>query len=182
MVTIKGKSYKTVAERLQELKADYKSYSINTEYTYYSERKMWVVKAGLTTENGTYTGLAQEIEANDYKSVNHTSALENAETSAIGRALAAAGYAGSEYASADEMQKAFNRRDANQMVKQQENDPTFRTWTKEDGELGYLLKIKNKVSFVDGNTYEILESKFHKGELTREDLAKLKWQDSKYKD
>jgi hypothetical protein len=77
---------------------------------------MWVVKATLTIANGSiissYTGLAQEIESSNYKDVNHTSALENAETSAVGRACAMAGIGiDGGIASAEEVQKAINRVD-----------------------------------------------------------------------
>ena len=41
--------------------------------------------------------------------INSTSALENCETSAIGRALASAGFAGSEFASADELVNALGQ-------------------------------------------------------------------------
>jgi len=47
------------------------------------------------------TGHAEEIRGQG--PVNRTSALENCETSAIGRALAAIGLSGGEYASANEM-------------------------------------------------------------------------------
>jgi deoxycytidylate deaminase len=41
--------------------------------------------------------------------INSTSALENCETSAIGRALAGAGFGGSEFASANEVQNAIQQ-------------------------------------------------------------------------
>jgi hypothetical protein len=52
-------------------------------------------------------GYAEEKRAS--KGINATSALENCETSAVGRALAAAGFGGSEYASADELVSALNQ-------------------------------------------------------------------------
>jgi hypothetical protein len=75
---------------------------------------MWVVKASLSLfRDGvecTYTGLAQEIESENYKEVNFSSALENAETSAVGRACAMAGIGiDGGIASADEVNKALNR-------------------------------------------------------------------------
>jgi hypothetical protein len=76
---------------------------------------MWIVKATLTlmgTNGATaiFTGLAQEVESENYKQVNFTSALENAETSAVGRACAFAGIGiDSSIASADELTKALNR-------------------------------------------------------------------------
>ena len=114
-IKIKGKDYVTVSERLKHLAENY-HYAINTDYKYFEERKMWVVKASLLIhKNGgvfEYTGLAQEIESNNYKEVNHTSALENAETSAVGRACAMAGIGiDGGIASAEEVNKAINRVD-----------------------------------------------------------------------
>lgn len=116
-ISIKGKDYVMVKDRVLHLAETYPGqYSIETEYTYYPDRKMWVVKAILTIDQGTqtsvFTGLAQEVESENYKEVNYTSALENCETSAIGRACAAAGIGVLEsYASADEMNKAMKRQE-----------------------------------------------------------------------
>lgn len=113
-VKIKGKDYIPVSERLKYLASNFQ-YSLDTNYDYFPERKMWVVKAILTIYDGqvkTYSGLAQEIESSNYKEVNHTSALENAETSAVGRACAMAGIGiDTGIASADEVSKAINRVD-----------------------------------------------------------------------
>ena len=112
-VKIKGKDYVPVHERIKWLNENYE-YKIETDYKYFAERKMWVVKAKLTIHGAerdyTYTGLAQEIESDNYREVNHTSALENAETSAVGRACAMANIGiDTGIASADEVQKAINR-------------------------------------------------------------------------
>lgn len=109
-IKIKGKDYVQVKDRILYLAEQPEPYSINTEYTYYAERKMWVVKAVLTIGDRTYTGHAQEIESDNYRDVNHTSALENAETSAVGRACAMAGIGVLDsIASVDEIHKAENR-------------------------------------------------------------------------
>ena len=112
-VKIKGKDYVPVHERIKWLNENYE-YNIQSDYQYYPERKMWVVKATLTIHGAErdyiYTGLAQEIESDNYREVNHTSALENAETSAVGRACAMANIGiDTGIASADEIQKAVNR-------------------------------------------------------------------------
>ena len=112
-VNIKGKEYVPVSERIKYLAANF-VYSINTEYEYFPEQKMWVVKATLKIRKGeqvqVFTGLAQEVESANYKDVNHTSALENAETSAIGRCIAFMGVGvDGGIASADEVSKAIAR-------------------------------------------------------------------------
>lgn len=112
-INIKGKEYVPVSERLKFISDNYE-YAINTDYQFFPDQKMWVVKATLILKKNdtewSYTGLAQEIESNNYKDVNHTSALENAETSAVGRACAMAGIGiDGGIASADEVKKAINR-------------------------------------------------------------------------
>jgi len=110
-ISIKGKPYTTVAERIKYLSEEKEDYNISSEYEYYPERKMWVVKARLAFDGGRfYDGLAQEVESDDYKQVNHASALENAQTSAVGRACAMAGIGITDsMASVDEINKAQSR-------------------------------------------------------------------------
>ena len=110
-IEIKGKPYVQVHERILYLSenADYK---IETYYEFFPDDKMFIVKAVLTIhkEHGerVYTGHAQEIIDEGY--INKTSALENCETSAVGRACGMAGIGIiSGFASADEVQKAHSR-------------------------------------------------------------------------
>lgn len=115
-VSIHGKEYKTVAERVTEIHQNNKdkALSIETELISWNEGVV-IFKAKVTTSCGIFTGYAYEREG--ASQINKTSALENCETSSIGRAIAAAGYSGTEYASANEVQNAIN---------QQKND-TFST-------------------------------------------------------
>lgn len=124
-IDIKWKEYVQVKDRVQFLSDNYEGrYSINSDYDYYPERKLWVVKSTLTIwdenhENPcVYTGLAQEIESDNYKQVNFSSALENCETSSVWRCCAFAGIWVLNWgiASSDEMQKAFNRQKAMEAV------------------------------------------------------------------
>jgi len=96
-----------------------------------------VVKAIVTNKDGITvgSGMAEEIRGQGH--VNTTSALENAETSAIGRALASLGLSGGEYASANEMdavprkaenlkekaQVAYDNIKQNQTVAVEKQDP-----------------------------------------------------------
>ena len=105
-VNIHGKEYKTVAERVGEIhKATKGMVTITTEIISNDDVEV-IMKATIHTDDQLYTGHA--LERYGSTMINKTSALENCETSAIGRALAAAGYAGTEYASADEVANAIS--------------------------------------------------------------------------
>ena len=104
MVQINGKDYVTVAERLEKLHNEHKEVMSETEILRFDE-EIVLVKAVLTIHDKKFIGHAQEIIGSSQ--VNSTSALENAETSAVGRALAFAGLAvNGSIASADEIVKA----------------------------------------------------------------------------
>jgi hypothetical protein len=109
--------YATVAERIQLLYAEYPDARIVTEnLTTAQDRAVltWVVKASLylsvddqLNKLPKATGHAFEIDGGS--GANATSALENAESSAVGRCLALAGWAANKeagsLASREEMQK-----------------------------------------------------------------------------
>ena len=102
--------YETVEERIRRFYKDNKAGRIITEnITTLQDRQVstWVVKASVYLDDQTdkpkATGLAFEVDGQGM--ANKTSALENAETSAIGRALANAGYSGNKRTSRQEMEK-----------------------------------------------------------------------------
>jgi hypothetical protein len=105
--------YETVEERIARFYKDNPDGRIITEnLTTLQDRQVltWVVKATIYLNNeqqgsqlAKATGLAFEIDG--IGMANKTSALENAETSAIGRALANAGYSGNKRTSREEMEK-----------------------------------------------------------------------------
>ena len=86
--------YETVEVRLEKFIKDYPDFRISTELEI-CEKDRYIVKAYLFKDSqqntALSTGLAEEKVTD--RGVNQTSALENCETSAIGRALANAGYA-----------------------------------------------------------------------------------------
>ena len=109
-IDIRGKKYTTVAERIVDLHENTSGdYSIETEIVQF-DADVAVIKATLTIGAHRYQGHAFERTASSQ--INKTSHLENCETSAIGRALAAAGYGGTEYASANEVQQAIHQQSA----------------------------------------------------------------------
>ena len=110
MIKIHGKEYRTVVERVNDLHTQHSQLKIETEIIP-SKEGTFICKATITiADRGRYTGHAMEVEGSSQ--INRTSALENCETSAIGRALAAAGYGGTEYASANEVQNAVNQQNS----------------------------------------------------------------------
>ena len=116
-VNIHVKEYYTVVERLKMLKSDFKiNYSLTTDLLKCDD-KMVIVKATLSIDGNEYTGIAEEMR--NASKINKTSAVENCETSAIGRALSSAGYFGSEFCSANELENALAQQD--KITPEQEN-------------------------------------------------------------
>ena len=98
-----GKDYFTVATRHNLFMKYFSNYtSINTDIIpeLCNDNRV-AVKCTIYVNSNTYTGMALEEFGSNF--INKTSALENAETSALGRALAAFGLHGTEFASADEL-------------------------------------------------------------------------------
>jgi hypothetical protein len=102
--------YETVESRLEKWNGEYKNGRIETELIEASNTRFIVMAKLFKTEADAKpcsTGLAFEVITE--KGVNSTSALENCETSAIGRALANAGFAAKgKRASREEMAKVNN--------------------------------------------------------------------------
>ena len=103
-----GKKYTEVAKRVEAFRTHFGlKYGIATDIVI-DDGKRVVMKAKIfdlanpTTSVGE--GFAEEIRGSS--NVNKTSAIENCETSAIGRALASCGLHGGQYASVDEIHKA----------------------------------------------------------------------------
>ena len=144
-VNIHGKEYKTVAERLSEVSSDTKGkYSLKTKVIGDVNGTV-LIKATLELERGTFVGHAYEREDAGY--INKTSHVENCETSAIGRALASAGYAGSEFASADEVANAITQQNEKKVEKKKE-------LSKQD--IRHLIDAAGEV---DDETQQMIEKK-----------------------
>ena len=108
IVNIRGKEYQTVALRVQKFREAHPDWEISTEIIEANEKLVIMQARIYNTEcRCIATGHAEEFRA--ASQINSTSALENAETSAIGRALAAAGWGGTEFASANEVQNAIHQ-------------------------------------------------------------------------
>lgn len=111
IVNIRGKEYKTVAKRVDEFRKENKQeLGIQTSLVSIDERTV-VIKAEIINKEGFVIATGYAEENRQSSTINKTSALENCETSAIGRALANFGLAGGEYASADEVAQAISRQE-----------------------------------------------------------------------
>jgi len=128
VVNIHGKEYENVASRVQRFRADHPDYTIETQLISQDDEKV-IMKALVSDgERLLATGYSEEVRASS--KINMTSCLENSETSAIGRALAAFGYAGTEYASADEVAGAISQQNEKAVVQRYVNhaDAFKRNW------------------------------------------------------
>jgi len=107
-IDIKGKEYILVKDRILAFNELFPTGSITTELVSSVDAQMVVVKATVKPdEKRAFTGYSQATWGEGY--INKTSALENAETSAVGRALAMMGIGVIDsIASVDEIKKANN--------------------------------------------------------------------------
>lgn len=106
-VNIHGKQYKTVAARVNDFREQFgPGWGLMTEIIHADEQVVRM-KATIVSPDAIIVATGHAEEYRDSSKINKTSALENAETSAIGRALAAFGLGGTEFASADEVARAI---------------------------------------------------------------------------
>ena len=151
-VSIHDKMYETVAERVRKFRylhpAD-SGCSIMTEIIEINDEKV-VIQAKILDDQGKIigTGLAEEVR--NESMINKTSALENCETSAIGRALMAAGFGGGEYCSAEELLNALARQKELQEAVKQAEQVVQKPNILEDNEFVEYLK-KEGVELKDDN-------------------------------
>ena len=105
------KDYETVDERIQRFYRDNAGGRIETQLLDHDGEQgktRWIVRAEVYKADGERaSGVGHAFEIDGTGMANKTSALENAETSAVGRALAQAGYSGSRRTTREEMAKVL---------------------------------------------------------------------------
>lgn len=119
-VDIKGKSYTQVSTRINIFRKYFPTASIETLITYNDDIRVIIQTKISLNDKVIATGYAEEVRG-DGNYINQTSAVENCETSSIGRALSNLGLGGSEYASANELENALSQQE---QMKQNNNQRT----------------------------------------------------------
>ena len=119
-VDIKGKSYTQVSTRINIFRKYFPTASIETLITYNDDVRVIIQTKISLNDRIIATGYAEEVRG-DGNYINQTSAVENCETSSIGRALSNLGLGGSEYASANELENALAQQE---QIKQNNNQRT----------------------------------------------------------
>ena len=165
-VKIHGKEYKTVALRIQEFREKHPDFTIQTELVEANDTLV-VMKATISMGPQVIaTGYAEEVRT--ASKINRTSALENAETSAVGRALAFFGLGGSEIASADEVANAIQQQ--NNQVSNEEVEKLMahnEAWRNNSGSIYFIKEYIN----MDSPKWESVAEAF--SEISNEDREAL---------
>ena len=150
-ISIHGKDYATVALRLAVARRNLGA-KLRIETEIVSIDKDTVVCKATVTVGGNViaTGLAEERRA--ASRINQTSALENCETSAVGRALAFCGITNDSIASAEEVSAAIEQqsKEIQQALKDLEavsHAGKFQQWLTNNKSMLANLKAQNPISY-----------------------------------
>ena len=166
-----GKMYTQVVHRMEAFCRHHGTeYGVDTQILVDDGQRV-VIKAIITNNDGhtVGSGMAEEIRGQGH--VNTTSALENAETSAVGRALASLGLAGGEYASANEMDAVSRKSDAIQSNKAEPVQLVKKPLSKEEAEW-----LAHNEATLDQYTLKDLEV-FMKKPFTKATMQSIKEKD-----
>ena len=166
-----GKMYTQVVHRMEAFRRHHGTeYGVDTQILVDDGQRV-VIKAIITNNDGhtVGSGMAEEIRGQGH--VNTTSALENAETSAVGRALASLGLAGGEYASANEMDAVSRKSDAIESNKAEPVQLVKKPLSKEEAEW-----LAHNEATLDQYTLKDLEV-FMKKPFTKATMQSIKEKD-----
>ena len=165
-----GKKYLMVDRRIEAFRVTFGGeYGIETNVLHSDERSV-MIQCDIKDKDGfiVASGVAEEIRGSTM--VNKTSAVENCQTSAVGRALSMLGLAGGEFASLNEMEGVPRKemekeirdlRDKVEELEQSEPEPTGEPkmeMTLED-------RVDNMLAFYencDAQKFAVAETKYQK--------------------
>lgn len=164
-VNIHGKIYETVALRVKKFREKHPEYALVTEIV--SRDDECVVMKATILKDRTAIATGHSEEYRHTSSINKTSALENAETSAIGRALAALGLGGTEFASADEVAHAITGKQQAFKKAHSPTDGCYDALSKEDQDTARSIALGIVSEWSAGRELAAYES-YYKAGLTNE--------------
>tara|TARA_R110002020_G_scaffold82719_4_gene205138 strand:+ start:1626 stop:2294 length:669 start_codon:yes stop_codon:yes gene_type:complete len=147
-----GKMYTQVVHRMEAFRQVFGTdFGVDTTVLVDDGNKV-VIKAIITNPDGMVigSGMAEEIRGQGL--VNTTSALENCETSAIGRALSSLGLSGGEYASANELDAVPRKAEAIKEAKEKEKTEPVKSMAEEMKDTKDFDEAKDKRLYVEIRT------------------------------
>ena len=153
-INIHGKPYTSVATRVEIFRRYFPDASLITEIIHDDELRIVLKSIISMNESIIATGYAEELRGAG--KINSTSALENCETSSIGRALASMGIHGGEYASHNEVHHAIEQQKdkSPQLTQRTQHHPAAQVQDfSEITKLGLQIQEFNGELVVMGKTY-----------------------------
>ena len=152
-IKIHNNDYATVALRIGIFRRNLgTAATISTQLIHHDDKKV-IVRAEVFIDNKLVsTGLAEELRA--ASRINMTSATENAETSAVGRALAMLGLTNDKIASADEVSGAIVQQSQQLTAALSELDKvshlgSYKSWLTTNQKLMQTVKINNPLAYAE---------------------------------
>ena len=150
-VKIHGKSYALVSTRLAYARRVLGSLlDLKTTIIHHDDKKVIVQVDAYISDIHVSTGLSEEYRS--FSKINNTSALENAETSAVGRALAFLGFASDSVASAEEVSLAIEQQDRQLQTSLQElekvsHSGNYQSWITKHKTMLEKTKAANPIAY-----------------------------------
>ena len=150
-VKIHGKSYALVSTRLAYARRVLGSLlDLKTTIIHHDDKKVIVQVDAYISDIHVSTGISEEYRS--FSKINNTSALENAETSAVGRALAFLGFASDSVASAEEVSLAIEQQDrqlqtALQELEKVSHSGNYQSWITKHKSMLEKTKAANPIAY-----------------------------------
>ena len=150
-VKIHGKSYALVSTRLAYARRVLGSLlDLKTTIIHHDDKKVIVQVDAYISDIHVSTGISEEYRS--FSKINNTSALENAETSAVGRALAFLGFASDSVASAEEVSLAIEQQDrqlqtALQELEKVSHSGNYQSWITKHKTMLEKTKAANPIAY-----------------------------------
>ena len=150
-IKIHNNDYATVALRIGILRRNLgTAATISSSIIHHDDKKVIVRSEVFIDGKLVSTGLAEELRA--ASRINQTSALENAETSAVGRALAMLGLTNDRIASAEEVSAAIVQQDKQLTTALSELDKvshlgSYKSWLTDNQKLMQSVRTNNPIAY-----------------------------------